>query len=388
MAATASEALQERIESARNLDLELRRCQSELEGLRSSLLARPGPEDIRRQFRHARDAMMCLGRSLSLDSRFRPRLLSNIREQALGLLRAGAKPIEVQRQLGIDNLTVRRLRHRDLGDNRDLRKIRRLTDAQIAEIRAAGYGTHRKMFAKKFGVSMSLISKVRNGRASYREVTKVPPSIAAPRDQRSVRQENVGQPKTGELRRKFSRPLMQSLMEMAELASPKRPGITEIQSYVIGLVEAQIAEFRCRRIPADFLCRNDKTPILEVGDNIKPRGKLSLDEKKRIIEQRGAGVSIPVLAERWHCGASSIRRALQGAKKRGPTPEKVQQILFHAGHNNDEFLGVQKIAEAVGESEKVVRSILANHHPLTPSSSTIHGRPPRPGGWQRNMVAG
>jgi hypothetical protein len=205
-----------------------------------------------------------------------------------------------------------------------------------------------------------------------------------------MRRTNGKQPAIGELTLKFSPPLMESLAQMAELASSKRTGIPEIQSYVIDLVEAQIAEFRCRRIPADFLCRNDKTPIPEVGDNIKPRGKLSPDDKERIIEQRGAGVSIPELAVRWHCGASSIRRALQRAKKKralpSASPEVVQKIIFLNGQKydtDDKFIETQTIAEKCNVPECVVSAVLSNHKPVTPSSSAVYGR--KPGGWLRNM---
>src|SRR5438034_8965996 len=93
-------------DSARRLDLELSRCQSEFEGVRSSILGRAEPNDIRRKFRACQDAMMVLGRLLSLDNRFRPRLPSDLRNEALDMLRAGAKPIELKRQLGLDNNTV------------------------------------------------------------------------------------------------------------------------------------------------------------------------------------------------------------------------------------------------------------------------------------------
>src|SRR6266851_4952212 len=106
--ATAALVSNERIENARRLQWELTRCQKELEAVKASILARCEPEDIRRQFRTCQDAMMCLGRFLMLDGRFKPRLPSHIREQALNLLREGAKPIELKRQLGIDNNTVRR----------------------------------------------------------------------------------------------------------------------------------------------------------------------------------------------------------------------------------------------------------------------------------------
>jgi len=84
-----------------------------MQHVRDGILARWPAEDIRRKFRSCQTAMMCLGRSLALDRRFRSRLPSDKREQALDMLRQGAKPIELKRQLGLDNNTVRRLRHRN-----------------------------------------------------------------------------------------------------------------------------------------------------------------------------------------------------------------------------------------------------------------------------------
>src|SRR2546421_2678804 len=147
--ATASEALQEKVESARKLQWELTKCQKELEAVKASILARREPDDIRRKFRACQDAMMVLGRLLMLDGRFKPRLPSDLRNEALDMLRAGARPIELQRKLGLDNLTVRRLRHRELNDLRNLSKVRKLSDEQVAEIRAAGRATLRRVFAEK-----------------------------------------------------------------------------------------------------------------------------------------------------------------------------------------------------------------------------------------------
>ena len=90
--ATASEALQEKVESARKLQWELTKCQKELEAVKASILARREPDDIRRKFRACQDAMMVLGRLLMLDGRFKPRLPSDLRNEALDMLRAGARP--------------------------------------------------------------------------------------------------------------------------------------------------------------------------------------------------------------------------------------------------------------------------------------------------------
>src|SRR6266704_2790092 len=100
------------IESARTLNGELTRCTQKLEEVRESILARAEPQDIRRKFRACQSAMMAVGRFLMLDKRFQPRLPSDKREQALDMLREGAKPIAVQKKLGLTGVTVQNLRHR------------------------------------------------------------------------------------------------------------------------------------------------------------------------------------------------------------------------------------------------------------------------------------
>jgi len=246
--------------------------------------------------------MMCLGRSLALDRRFKPRLASEKREQALDMLRNGAAPITVQKTLGLTDVTVRNLRHRDLGDHRNLLHARKLTEAQIAEIRKAGTGTVRRVFAEKFNVSEHLVGKIRNGRYDAREEISPVETTAAKR-------ENIKRPAIGELRLKFSRPLMESLMEMAKLAG------TEMREYAAGLLEVQIADWRSRRIPADFLYRDATMPLaMPTAGGAKPRGrfrgKFSADDREKVAEQRDSGVSIQELSERWSCSPTTIRRTL------------------------------------------------------------------------------
>ncbi len=299
----ATAALVSNIENARRLQWELTRCTQKIDEVRESILARCEPDVVRRRFRECQTAMLSAGRLLMLDRRFKCRLPTAVRNEALDMLRNDAAPIAVQKKLGLTGVTVQNLRHRELGDHRNLLHARKLTEAQIAEIKA-GNGTPRAIFAKKFGVSIDVVSRARCSRGSYREVKEISP----------VQTRKPGPAPTNELRLRFNSELMDSLTEMAELTSPKRPGIPEIQSYVVGLVEAQIADFRCRRIPADFL-RNDKTPDdPEVGD-IKPRGRFrgrfSIAERERINAQHDAGGLTPKeIARRWGCSATTIRRAL------------------------------------------------------------------------------
>jgi hypothetical protein len=91
-------------------------------------------------------------------------------------------------------------------------------------------------------------------------------------------------------------------------------------------------------------------------------------------EQHEAGMKIPQLAERWHVGDSTIRRVLQQGKKPGVGAETVQRILHLAAkrYDGDEYIsGVPAIAKAVGESERVVSAVLANHRPLVPASGVF-----------------
>jgi len=298
--ATASEALQERIESARSLHGELARAQKELEEVRASILARGEPKGIRQQFRSCQNALMAAGRLLQMDNRFRPRLPSAKREVALAMLRAGKRPIDLQRELGIDSNTARRMRHRELGDRRDLNRVCKLSPEQIAEVRAAGRATVRRHFAEKFGVSMSLISRVRNRRASYREVTKVP-SV------QTTTAKRPGPPTTtNSLSLHLSAELARSLAEMAALAH------CEVATYATELLETGVADFRARNIPSSFMDLDATMPA--TADNVKPRGRFrgrfSADDRERINAQHDGGMTVKEIAQRWGCGDTTVRRAL------------------------------------------------------------------------------
>jgi hypothetical protein len=306
--ATASEALQERIEGARQLHWELTAASKRLEEVTAAILARCEPDDIRRKFRACQSAMMSVGRVLLLDGRFRPRLPNELRARALELLRSGARPVELQRKLGLDSNTIRRMRYRELGDTRNLNRLCKLSAEQVAEIRAAGRATLRRHFAAKFNVSMALISKVRNSRGSYREVTKVSPI-------QSIQQTAIAKPpwrpKMNGLILRLNAPVLQTLTQMSTLAH------CEIAAYASQLIEAAAADFRLKQIPSDFLVRADKVPDpppANDGNARPPRrggGKFSSEEREKIAEQRDEGMSVIQLAERWHCGATTIRRTLK-----------------------------------------------------------------------------
>src|SRR5882762_6040062 len=98
------------VSNARSLQGELKRCTQRLEAVRESILARREPDVVRMRFRECQTTMLSVGRFLMLDRRFRPRLASDKREAALAMLRAGKRPIDLRRELGIDNNTARRMR--------------------------------------------------------------------------------------------------------------------------------------------------------------------------------------------------------------------------------------------------------------------------------------
>ncbi len=377
------------VSNARTLNVELTRCTRKLEEVRSSILGRAEPEDVRRKFRGFRDATLCLGRSLLLDGRFKSRLPTAIRNQALDMLRNGAKPITIRQKLGLTGVTVQNLRRRDLGDHRNLRRACKLTPAQVAEIRA-GYGTPRQVFAEKFGVSIDVVSRARHGRGSYREVTKVSPVQST-----LAKRENVGRPADGELKLKFSRPLIESLMEMAELAGE------DVQPYVISLIESQIADWRARHLPADFLKLRVSAKDREAVEKTSRHSLSSLteEEEDKMLQQfRDEEMTAPALSRRWGRGESTIRRALERAKKRAsgthPTsvqcsPEVIQKIIFLGTkkYDGDEHIGVPEIAQRCDVPESVVAHVLQGHKPLVQSSSTVYGHRAKAGGWGRHVEA-
>jgi hypothetical protein len=384
---TASEALQQKVETARRLHEKLDLAQKELREVRATILARGSRDVIRRQFRSCHTALMAAGSLLLLDGRFRPRLPSEKREAALAMLRAGKRPIDLRRELGIDSNTARRMRHRELGDSRNLRKLCRLTPEQVEEILSAPRAVTRRVFAEKFGVSMSLISRVRNERGAYRQVYRKATKVLSP----PVQETMLSKQEKGELKLKFPRPLMESLSEMAQLAGES------VQPYVISLIESQIAEWRAKKIPADFLIKPDNTPAPVIQEQSSPHfARLSEQDEDRILAAWREGKMVGALATCWSRSESSIFRALERAKKRekralhGVSPEVIQKIIFLSTKkydDNDEHINIPAIAKAVGESETVVSRVLASHKPLVPASGAIYAHPPRPGGWQRNMVS-
>jgi len=112
------------------------------------------------------------------------------------------------------------------------------------------------------------------------------------------------------------------------------------------------------------------------------RDSLTPDVKDRIVAALLEGVKVRGVAERFHRGESTIRRAW---KERSPSPEVIQKALFLDGKSGDEHIGVPAIAEACGIGQIIVEAILKNYRPLTPPSGAIYAHPPKPGGWGRSM---
>lgn len=128
--------------------------------------------------------------------------------------------------------------------------------------------------------------------------------------------------------------------------------------------------------------RGSTAPLPEAGD-MPPADqtwvKVTRDQEDRIIAALLGGMKIGPCHERFHRSETTIRRIW---KKRGPSAETIQRILFL----NDDYHfsgGVPAIAKAVGVSESIVRTVLANHKPLVRQSGNVYAHPARPGGWNR-----
>jgi len=133
---------------------------------------------------------------------------------------------------------------------------------------------------------------------------------------------------------------------------------------------------------------NDTPPPVT---NALRRRSLSGEDEAKVLAALEAGLKVDAVAERFSVGGSTIRRIRERAKKRAlPDARIIQKILFLSAkrYNGGEFLSVPKIAKMVGEPEGTVAAVLAAHRPLVEEAGSVHRHPPRPGGWQRNMVAG
>src|SRR5260370_32650609 len=159
--------------------------------------------------------------------------------------------------------------------------------------------------------------------------------------------------------------LIKSLAEMAALAH------VEVATYIVELVQMGIADFRARKIPADFLIRPSNTPDPPPPcDNIR-RGRLTAADEEKVIASMLQGMKDDPCATRFHTSASTIRRVW---KRRGPSPEVIQKVLFLQGKRYDEAgpgHSVQAIAKACGVSDAFAAAIIPDHRPLVPSSGGI-----------------
>ncbi len=187
---------------------------------------------------------------------------------------------------------------------------------------------------------------------------------------------------------RLSDELLKTLSEMASLAlSGESKKNIDLAAYAAMLLEVQVADFRARQIPSDFLVRPGNTPDpAPAVENIR-RGRLTAADEEKVIASMLQGMKVDLCATRFHTSASTIRRVW---KRRGPSPEVIQKVLFLHGKRYDEAgpgHSVQAIAKACGVSEAVASAIIANHRPLVPSSGAIHAHSPRPGGWERNIVS-
>jgi hypothetical protein len=185
-----------------------------------------------------------------------------------------------------------------------------------------------------------------------------------------------GPPKMNPLKLRLNAQLLQTLIQMSELAH------CEVAAYAGELIETAAAEFRARKIPLDFLVRNDKTPDPPAREQCRPHLRnLSREDEERVVVAILQKTKVKDVALRFRIGESTVRRIL---KRRGPAAEMIQRVLFLHSKSGEEHIGVPGIAEATGVGPIVVEAIIQNYQPLTPSAG-VFSRGPKPGGWQRHV---
>lgn len=127
-----------------------------------------------------------------------------------------------------------------------------------------------------------------------------------------TQQPSADHPPANEIRIRVSRSLLTSLEEMRALAS------MPLELLVSQLVEAQIADFRLRKIPTTFLVaqNGDKFLKVESQDGIDPRRKLRPEQEDDVFELYEAGEKPPTLAKRYGVSASTVRRIIKQRRER------------------------------------------------------------------------
>jgi hypothetical protein len=171
-----------------------------------------------------------------------------------------------------------------------------------------------------------------------------------PKTRRRALAEQVGEPSaTGDLRLRFSDEIMSSLSEMADLAH------AEVPTFVLELVESQIADFRARKPEIDRMLRDKTPPPDEISNNIGRR--MSSEDEERVVVMLLEGTKVSAVAKRFSKGESTIRRTW---KKRAPSAETIQRILFLGtrpwNDDGESTGGIQGIAERCGVSRIVAEA--------------------------------
>lgn len=156
--------------------------------------------------------------------------------------------------------------------------------------------------------------------------------------------------------------------------------------FLRALIDKELSEcvaIRWKPSPPVPPIRPKDDPRLDLTEIDAHRRRLSGEEQDKIVVSTLSGTKISAVATCWGLGGSTIRRIL---KRRMPSPETIQQILFLVSkqYDGDQFINTSAIAQRCGVSEAVVSAIVANHRPLVPSAG-VYARDPKPGGPARWM---
>jgi hypothetical protein len=169
---------------------------------------------------------------------------------------------------------------------------------------------------------------------------------------------------TSSLTLKLNPELMQTLTEMTNLQLAKAASPRDVEEYSAGLIETSVAQYRLQKCQIERMQKtNDKTAAPDGPDDSRSRS-LSEDNQNRVIVCLLSKMKVREVSTRFHIGDSTVRRI---AKKRMPSPETIQTILFLNDRAHDGsgacIGGIQAIAEKCHVPEAIVSAVLQNQQP-------------------------
>jgi hypothetical protein len=160
----------------------------------------------------------------------------------------------------------------------------------------------------------------------------------------------------------------------------------EFRKFLFGLIkqdENECLSTGWKPSPASLPLR-PKEETIKIKARSSRRKLSSEDEDRIVICKLAEGMKAPLVAERFNTSPSTVFRIW---KRRTPSAEKIQQVLFLAGKTGQEHIAVEAVAKTCGVSRIVAEGIIQNHKPMVPSAGTVYARPPKPGGWKRHVEA-